>query len=133
MILTEVRQEEGLNFTIDVKLVPPFEYRYGARIERVDEKLLANSPEFKLILTALGFKKVGLDEDSPCYIYVQKPFRYIQYQIGRFMVLGYLRAVRWLYYNARIFQQIPPGYRFSWSYFTPFVWAKKLKAKIARI
>lgn len=130
MILTEVKQDEGLNFIVDVKEVPPYEHRNGVRIELISERLLNQSPEFKLILTALGYELVGLDECTPCYIYAKLPFRFIQYKIARLGIRIYWWTVRWLYLNARIFQQIEPGYYFSWSYFTPYVWARKLKAKL---
>jgi hypothetical protein len=130
MIETTIKQVDGLNFVIDVKLVPPFEYRNGVRVELVSSRMSVEAPEFKLILTALGFELVDFDGCTNSYIYAQLPYRFIQYKVARFLLRFYWWSIRSLYDNARMFKQIPQGERFSWRYFTLYVWFSIIRSKI---
>lgn len=132
MITTTVSQVDGLNFIVDVKLEPPFEYRNGVRVELVSSRVLVEAPECKLILTALGFELVDFDLVTDSYIYAQLPYRFIQYKVVSFLLRFYWWSIRFLYNNARMFKQIPQGERFSWRYFTPYVWFSIIRSKIRR-
>ena len=126
MIEYTTKTIEGVNFISDTKFVEPFEYRNGIRVEMVSGRLLNRSPEMAGVLLMMGLRKVGID---PCYdaeIYAHYPLGYYIYRATHYLLNGYWWGIRFLYKNARVFQQIPDTECFSWRYFTPYTWFKKL-------
>jgi len=126
VITTEVKLLEGVRFIINVKLEEPFEHKYGVRIERISGRLLAESKEFRIILKALGFRKVEEEPWTDNIIYVQYPVCYIRYKAIQALINAYYKTILFLYDNARLFKKIPEGEQFSWRYFTPYTWFKAL-------
>ena len=126
MITTEVKLLEGVRFIINVKLEEPFEHKYGVRIERISGRFLAESKEFRIILKALGFRKVEEEPWTDNIIYVQYPVCYIRYKAIQALINAYYKTILFLYDNARLFKKIPEGEQFSWRYFTPYTWFKAL-------
>jgi len=126
IIFTESVNDEGVRFMTDIQLVKPYEYRNGVMVELLSCSRLKDAPDIELSLRRLGFKRVGFDPDFDAYQYVRYPFGYIRYKIVSKLMKGYWWLMRFLYNNARMFQEVPRGERFSWRYFTPYVWMRKL-------
>ncbi len=123
---TEAINDEGVRFCSKVEFVEPYEYKNGVRIEKVSIRLHDRVPETVLLLNSLGLRRVGIDPCYDAYIYASYPLGYIQYKLIRHLLTGYWWLMKFLYNNARMFKQIPPAECFSWRYFTPYTWVKKL-------
>ena len=122
MIEVQVEHREGLNFIVDLRIVKPVEILKGVHIERISNDIIEDSGELNLILKALGMRFLGRDDVSDTHIYAFYPWGYWQYRLVHSLCVFYWKCIRWLYYNARFFQQIPSHERFSWRYFTPYCW-----------
>lgn len=125
--MTESTNAEGVRFLSRVRFTEPYDYENGVRVEKVSKRTIEQAPETTMILNGLGLKKVGFDYHWDAYVYAGYPLGYTQYKIARHVLTGYWWLMRFLYNNARIFQQIPSGTPFSWKYFTPYVWVKKAR------
>ena len=127
MIESTIETIDGVHFLKDARFVEPYEYENGVRVERITQRLLDRSPETEGLLLIMGMRKVGVD---PCFdadIYARYPMGYFIYRTIHHLLKGYWWVLRFLYNNARIFQQIQAGECFSWRYFTPYVWIRKLQ------
>jgi len=132
IITTEAINDEGVSFISKVEFVEPYEYENGVRVEKVDRRQIEGVPETVLLLNSLGLKRVGFDYSWDAYVYTPYPIGYIQYKIAQHILTGYFWLVKFLYNNARMFQQIPVGTQFSWKYFTPYAWLRRLYGKEKR-
>ena len=126
MIETTIEAIEGVNFVTNARFVEPYEYENGVRVEKVTSRLLLRSPEIKGLLKVMGLREVGFDYPLDAVVYAQYPTGYFIYRVVHQLVVAYWWAIRFLYKNARLFQQIPEAECFSWRYFTPYVWFKKI-------
>lgn len=126
---TEAVNDEGIRFLGKIRFCEPYDYENGVRVEKVTRRFLEQSPELSHILRTLGLRKVGFDFCYDANVYAHYPMGYVQYKVTHHLFTGYWWLVRFLYNNARIFQQIPPAECFSWRYFAPYVWIKKLGNK----
>jgi len=129
---TEAINDEGVRFTSKVEFVEPYEYENGVHIEYVSIRQIERVPETAILLNSLGLRKVGIAPYLDAYIYAPYPLGYIQYKIAQHILTGYFWLVKFLYNNARMFQQIPVGTQFSWKYFTPYAWLRRLYGKEKR-
>jgi len=127
MIEYSIDTIDGVQFLKDMKFVKPYEYENGIMIERIPLSSLNRRPELDGILLLMGMRRVGSDYCTHSYIYTLYPFGYYGYKLTHHLLRVYWWMVRFLYNNARIFQQIPEAECFSWRYFTPYVWYEKLK------
>lgn len=105
------------------RLLKPEQKKLGIGIHRVDWKLRDRH------LSLLGLRKVGQETYCRVDLYASMYPSYILSCIY-FLERGYWKTIRFLYDNARLFKQIPQGERFSWRYFTPYVWVKGIVSKI---
>ena len=80
-----------------------------------------------------GLRKVDYSPFTNGIIYTHYPFDYLRYKILHFLARIYWQVSFFLYREARFFQHIPEEEVFSWKYFTPYVWAKKVLKAIKRI
>ena len=103
----------------------PYEYKMGVRIERVSDRFM--TPECAEKVRFLGLRKVGVDSWARCTIYAHYPMGYAWYKVAHFLLREYRRVI-WLLMKSRMFQ-VPLGDRFSWRYFTPYVWVRGLNVK----
>lgn len=129
---TEAINDEGVRFLSRVRFVEPYDYENGVWVEKVSRRTLDQVPETALLLKSLGLKKVGFDHRWDTNVYALYPLGYIQYKVIRHALTGYWWLVRFLYNNARMFQQISSAECFSWKYFTPYVWIKKLQRRMMK-
>jgi len=125
MLEISVRYLEGLNFHMDIKVIEPREKLNGVYVEYLDNRTLHSSPEMPLILKAIGMKRAGYCLERDTEIWAWQPWGYIQYRLIHWFIKTYWWLLRWLYDNARMFKQIPPGTMFSWKYFTPYTWLRR--------
>lgn len=117
---------EGVSFIRDVRLVPPFERMNGITVELVRASLLLH-PQVREALKAVGLKEVGYAEHQGAVIYAHSTPSFLLYHIVYCFNKSHWAIVKWLYNNARMFQQIPEGEAFSWRYFTPFCWYRRAR------
>ena len=129
---TEAINDEGVRFISKIRFVEPYEYENGVRVEKVERRQIEQEPEAALLLNSLGLKRVGFDDCWDAYIYALYPIGYVQYKVVQHILTGYYWLVKFLYNNARMFQQIPVGTQFSWKYFTPYAWLRRLYGKEKR-
>jgi len=120
MIETSVRHRENLNFIYDIKIVEPREKRNGVYVELVKYKYMTS--EMTTILKAIGMRYSGEDELTDSSVYTFYPWGYYQYILMRKILKAYWWFIKVLYYNARFFQPVEVGEKFSWKYFTPVSW-----------
>jgi len=124
-------EESGCSLIDTVKLVPPFEKKNGVCIEYVDEGLMFNNTALK-ILSDLGLINTGeWDINYLSYIFVRKRHYWIYKTLSSWRNLQ-MPLIRWLYRHGRLFQPIPRGERFQWSYFTPIYSVLLLKPILKR-
>ena len=123
--------DEGVMFLSKLRFIKPFDYENGVRVEKINGRLLRQVPGYKIMLNMLGLRKVGVDPYLDADTYALYPWGYIQYKAVQHILTGYWWLMRFLYNNARMFQQIPTGTCFSWRYFTPYVWINDLRKWIS--
>ncbi len=127
MLEVTVNTVDGVEFVSDVRVLEADEKYMGVPAHHIREGI---NPEIMRVVRAMGFRKVGR---AAFYfktdIYVASRFSYYRVIITRALFRCYWSGVKWLYDNARFFKQIPEGSLFSWSYFTPYCWYLKIKAK----
>ena len=129
MIEVTTKTLDGVSFLTNAKIVEPREKRNGVYVELVSERMYRNT-EMGVILKGFGLRKVGHDLACDYDIYTFHPWGYWQYRVVRYLLRAYWWLIRFLYDNARMFKEIPPSNRFSWSYFTPYVWVRNALGKI---
>ena len=130
MIESTIETIDGVHFLKDARFVEPYEYENGVRVERITQRLLDRSPETEGLLLIMGMRKVGFDYPYAAAIYAHYPMGYFIYRTIHHLLKGYWWVLRFLYNNARLFQQIPPAECFSWRYFTPYVWFRAIRNKL---
>ena len=125
MIEVTVHDREGVKF-YEYCLIEPFRRENGVIVEHIRASLMGR-PHIQQMITDLGLVYVGHDvvTDSEIYTLSELALRFYRTRERLFRV--YWSAIRFLYYNARMFQQVPEGERFSWRYFTPYAWLRALK------
>ena len=114
MIEVSVKVVDGVRFIDTIKVVPPYYTRNGVKVELVHYNIIR---EAQPILGILGYKKCGYDIITDSYIFVPTWYHKFIYKILEFLLLLYHRSIWFLYDNARLFREIPPGECFSWRYF----------------
>lgn len=129
MIEVSINEVEGVRFIKNIRILDPDDTVAGMGVHRISLKLAMQSPELMKALKLLGLKKVGTDYPYRAYLYSQFPMPYLGIKIVQFGLVIYWATVRWLYKNARIFQEIPPNCPFSWTSFTPYVWYRGIRKK----
>ena len=97
---------EGARF-LRTRICEPYEYEKGVRVEKVSYRVLTH--ECAGVLRLLGLRKVGEEPWTDCAIYAHYPIGYAQYKVVHFLLRGYWWAIRFLYRNARMFQEISPA------------------------
>jgi len=127
VIETTIESIEGVNFLTNVRFVEPYEHENGVKVEKVSERVLIRFPRMEGLLKVMGLRKVGFDYPLYSVVYAHYPVGYSIYRVVHHLVVVYWWAIRFLYKNARMFQQVPEGECFSWRYFTPYVWGKKIQ------
>lgn len=125
---------DGGVFIKDLRLLGPPDLTWnGVPAYRVYERRWVGGQLTKVQLASLGLHKVGYDVEYDNGIYVKGWVPSLLARFFGFMTYHvYWSLLRWLYDNGRVFQVITPGERFSWRYFTPYVWGVKLKRIVAR-
>jgi hypothetical protein len=125
MIEITEKYVDGVRFIDKMRVLDMDERRFGIPVHYVDD-LLGKQDGVAMFLRTHGLSKVGEAIERRADIYVSGPIDPILYWLGERFFRWYWKAVRWSYNNLRVFKQIPPGYMFSWRYFTPYVWFKGL-------
>jgi len=130
MIEVTVKEIEGVRFIDKLRVLEPDTYIGGVGAHRVTRNMADIAGlSVMVMLKTMGLRKVGEDLSYGADLYAQFPAPYVWVKTNLWLGQVHRVVVRWLYYNARFFQQIPPGTIFSWAYFTPYVWLKQIKAK----
>lgn len=127
MIETTVDTIDGVQFLKNIRILEPDDTIGGMGVHSIAWRLTAQAPELMRAIRALGLRRVGEDFCRAADQYAQYPMPYLPIKVVRFALKVYWKTIRWLYDNARVFKQIPEGECFSWSYFTPYVWYKKIR------
>ena len=129
MIEVAVSEIEGVQFYTNIKILEPDEWIAGMGIHRIHNKVVRGESQFMRAIKVLGLRRVGEQPEYKAGIYAQFPLPYIPIKVIQSWLKIYWWVIRFLYDNARIFQQIPPMYPFSWAYFTPYTWYKRIFRK----
>ena len=129
MIETTEDTIDGITFYKDIKILEPDDTIGGLPVHRISDRVIMRDDELMRAIKALGLKRVGRDirHWGGCELYAQFPSPFIPIKVIQFTLRVYWAVIRWLYDNARVFKQIPVGECFSWRYFTPYVWYKKIR------
>jgi hypothetical protein len=127
MIETTVKEVDGVRFLDDLRVLEPDERRNGVGVHLIRWDM---SGEALAALRLLGLRKVGDDPRWRADLYVEYPLPYCWYKVVSTGLRAYWWAVRFLYDNARFFQRIPENEVFSWRYFTPYVWWRKIRKRL---
>ncbi len=128
MIETTIREVDGVRFYENIKILEPDDTIGGFGVHYIPDRLRLHVPELMRAIKLLGLKKVGRNAAimGGSDTYAQFPVFYIGVKVAYVLLKIYWGTVRWLYDNARFFKQIPESHPFSWSYFTPYVWYRRL-------
>lgn len=132
MIVTTVEEVDGVRFIASVRIIEPREKRNGVCVELVS-RMISDDTGIGAILKGFGMKNVGRDLYQDVDIYAFYPWGYCQYKIAQYLFKAYWWLIRFLYDNARLFKEIPPGEMFSWRYLTPYRWMVSLARKIKNL
>ena len=124
MIEVTVKNMEGVTFYSKVRVLEPDFYRNGVGVHRVSRD---TDKELIFALRALGLRKVDYDASYHEDLYVAFPISYLRYKVVEAVFKVYWHVIRWLYDNMRFFKQIPREERFSWRYFTPYCWYRRIR------
>ena len=131
MIETTIRTIEGVQFIENIRILESDDKLHGVPVHRINSRVLEND-ELMRTIKAKGLREVGYDCERDEALYAQFPVNFFKAIILNTLFAEYWAIVRWLYDNARVFKQIPPGTMFSWRYFTPYCWCLKLRGKNGR-
>ena len=129
MIEVSVNEIDGVRFLRDIKILEPDKVEHGVGIHFIPLRCNYDDKEVLRAIRLLGLREVGFDLSRRAFEYAEYPMPFYWYKFVEFLLKAYWAVIRWLYDNARVFEQIPPNMQFGWSYFTPYVWYKKLKPK----
>ena len=80
----------------------------------------------QLPLKAIGLKKWAYNVDYQADFYTTR-WWFVLAKPTLWLWHLYWTVIRLLYDNARFFKEIPSSQPFSWKYFTPYVWVKKVR------
>lgn len=126
MIEITTSEVDGVRFYKGIRILEPDDRIGGFPIHFIPD-VAVRDPELMRAIKVLGLKRVGRDLPSLSELYAQFPRAYIGVKLTQFMLSVYWGVIRWLYDNARVFKEIPPYEHFSWQYFTPYVWCRKVR------
>lgn len=129
MIETTIDQVDGVTFYKNIRILEPDTTIGGMGVHYIPWMLTDRDPEFMRAIGVLGMRRVGESVSWRAGEYAQFPLPYLLIKLVQFALRIYWYSIRWLYDNARVFKQIPENQCFSWAYFTPYVWYKKIKKK----
>lgn len=127
MIEVTTREVDGILFIRDMKILEP-DGTYGGVPYHIVQRRNADEECLRFIKAA-GLRKAGRLDVQDADMYTEGNISYWRIKTAGFLFRIYWSVVKWLYDNGRIFKQITPGSRFSWSYFTPYCWLSTLKRK----
>lgn len=127
MIETTIDEVDGVQFLKDIRILEPDDTVGGMGVYRIDDKTAVWNPEVMRAIKVLGLRRVGRQVEWRANLYAQFPIPFLPIKLVQFALRVYWATIRFLYDNARVFKQIPPNQCFSWTYFTPYVWFRKLK------
>lgn len=130
MIETTIREVEGVKFLETVKIVS-WETRKGIPVQEVDAEVIGET-WWEGIRKMLMLEEVEYDFSRKTYIYAQRPVNDITYKVVEFIGRFYWKLMRFLYDECRVFKGIPAGEMFSWRYFTPYVWYRRIVSGVDR-
>jgi len=130
MIESTVRTVGNEQFTT-MRLLEPDRTRYGMRVHYIGKSFLRDAPEAESYLRGLGLSKVRYEEWRGLYVYAER-FPWLVMKVLGFGMNAYWWVMMWAYFNARVFQPIPPGEMFSWKVFTPYVWGKEIWTRLRK-
>ena len=126
MIETTISEVDGVRFYKNIKILEPDDTIGGFPVHYIPNRIADCDIEFMRAIKALCLKRVGVVFSMDAGQYAQSPMPFLAIKVAQFAIKTYWASIRWLYDNARFFKQIPVGECFSWRYFTPYAWYKKL-------
>jgi len=129
MIETTIDHVDGVTFYKNIRILEPDDTIGGMGVHLISWRLIDQDPELMRAIKVLGLRKVGEDICVRADRYAQFPLPYLLIKLIQFALKIYWHSIRWLYDNARVFKQIPENQCFSWTYFTPYVWYRKILKK----
>ena len=130
MIETTIREVGGVRFYENIRILEPDYKKFGIGLHWISDKLLMRGDtEFLRYIKAVGLRQVEHDPSMRACGYALYPMSYWRFKVVEFLFKCYWWSIRWVYDNARFFKQIPAGECFSWRYFTPYIWYKKMRGK----
>lgn len=129
MIEATIKEIDGVRFYSNIRILESDDTIGGFPIHYIPDRVSLQEPELIKAIKLLGLRKVGrnLVMCGGSDVYAQLPAPYIGVRIVQVLLRMYWGIIRWLYGNARFFKQVPEAECFSWRYFTPYAWFKKLK------
>ena len=124
-----MREVDGVRFLDRVRILEPDMKRKGVGVHLITHQIenMDFHRELMMSLESLGLRKVDYLQEYRAFAYVQYRLPFIVYKVVGWSWTAYWRTIRFLYDNARMFKQIPPGDCFSWKYFTPYCWYRSIK------
>lgn len=130
MIEVTAKEVDGVRFIDKIKIVS-WEKRNGLPVQLVDDRTW-REPEVKRMLKMLMLEEVDFDFCCRIHIYAQRPVNDICYKVILLGIHLYWKTIRFIYDNGRVFKQIPEEQMFSWRYFTPYVWYRRIKDGVVK-
>ena len=127
MIEATVKEVDGVQFIDKVKIVS-WERKYGIPIQEVGAELFRES-RTRNILESLMLEEVDYDFARKTIYFAQRPVNDIVYRFIKFSISVYWHSLWFLHDNTGMFKQIPENECFSWRYFTPYVWYRRLRGQ----
>ena len=129
MIETTISEVDGVRFYKNIKILEPDDTIGGMGVHYIPDRIAMRDDEFMRAIKAMGLKRVGrnIAIRGGSDAYAQFPVPYIGIKVVQILLRVYWNTIYWLYSNARFFKEIPPSECFSWRYFTPYTWYKKLR------
>tara|TARA_Y100000310_G_scaffold343107_1_gene449231 strand:- start:2835 stop:3221 length:387 start_codon:yes stop_codon:yes gene_type:complete len=127
VIETAIKTVDGVDFITNIRILEADDTIGGFSVHRISDCVIRREAHIMQAIKAMGFKRVGRDMRYRSDLYAQFPIPYIQIKIMQFVLRVYWNALWWLYDNARMFKEVSPTEAFSWKYFTPYVWYKKVR------
>jgi len=129
MIETTISEVDGVRFYKDIKILEPDDTIGGFPVHYIPDRVRLRDPELMRAIKILGLRRVGRNAAirGGSDAYAQFPRAYIGVKVVQLGLRIYWGIIYWLYSNARFFKEVPSSECFSWRYFTPYVWYKKLR------
>jgi len=129
MIETTIDQVDGVTFYKNIRILEPDDTVGGMGVHLIPWRVIDQDPNLIRAIRAMGLRRVGEQPNYRVDLYAQFPLPFLSIKLVQFALKIYWHSIHWLYDNACVFKQIPESQCFSWSYFTPYVWYRKITKK----